>query len=131
MRGGGGADRIAPSGSLRAAPHGSRVTIDVRRGAYRMKVGTSVRFSSVTSFGWEGSTETRLHFRGSGRAEALALTEQYGPVHAVGGGGADRLEGGWGRDLLDGGAGRDTLDGDKGRDRCLRGERLRDCEARR
>ena len=131
VRGGGGADRIAPSGSLRAAPHGSRVTIDARRGTYRMKVGTSVRFSSVTSFGWEGSTETRLHFRGSGRAEALALTEQYGPVHAVGGGGADRLEGGWGRDLLDGGAGRDTLDGDKGRDRCLRGERLRDCEARR
>lgn len=131
VRGGGGADRLAPAASLKAAPHRSKVVVDARRGTVTTKVGTRIRFSSVRSFGFEGSTETRFHFRGSGRAEVLRFTEQYGPVTATGGGGGDRLTGGRGRDLLDGGSGRDVLDGDKGRDRCLRGERLSDCEVRR
>ena len=131
VRGGGGADRIAPSASLRAAPHGSRVEIASRRGTYRMKVGTRVRFSSVTSFGWEGSTETRLSWWGTARSEVFRLTEQYGPVRAFGGGGNDTISGGQARDLLDGGPGRDSLAGAGGRDRCLRGERLTSCEVRR
>ncbi|NPC41849.1 calcium-binding protein [Nocardioides sp. zg-1230] len=131
VRGGGGADRIAPAASLRAAPHRSRVEIDARRGTYRMKVGTPIRFSSVTSFGWEGSAETRLTWWGTRRSEVLSLTEQYGPVRAYGGGGNDRIGGGQGRDLLDGGRGRDVLDGSNGRDRCVRGERLKACELRR
>jgi Ca2+-binding RTX toxin-like protein len=131
VRGGGGAYRLAPAASLRAAPHRSKVVIDASVGTVTTRIGTRVRFSSVTSFGFDGSTETRLHFRGSNRSEVLELTEQYGPVRAIGGGGDDRLSGGWGRDLLDGGPGRDALDGDKGRDRCLRGERLKACEVRR
>ncbi|QSR28979.1 hypothetical protein CFI00_00360 [Nocardioides sp. S5] len=131
VRGGGGADRLAPGASLKAAPHRSKVVIDARSGTVSTKIGTRIRFSSVLSLGFDGSTETRLHFRGSNRAEVLRLTEQYGPVTATGGGGNDRLAGGWGRDRLDGGAGRDVLHGDKGRDRCLRGERLVSCEVRR
>lgn len=130
VRGGAGADRIVPSGSLRAAPHGSRVEIDARRGTYRMKAGIPVRFSSVTSFGWDGSAETRLTWWGTRRSEVFRLVEQYGPVRAYGGGGSDRIAGGSGRDLLDGGPGRDVLDGDRGRDRCVRGERLKACELR-
>lgn len=131
VRGGGGADRLAPSASLKAAPHRSRLVIDARSGRVEMKAGTRIRFSSVTSFGFEGSAETRLHWWGSRRSETLRLTEQYGPVRAFGGGGNDRIEGGGGRDLLDGGPGRDVLDGDQGRDRCRRGERLTSCEVRR
>jgi Ca2+-binding RTX toxin-like protein len=131
VRGGGGADRLAPSASLKAAPHKSRLVIDARSGRVTMKAGTRIRFSSVTSFGFEGSTETRVHWWGTRRAETLRFTEQYGPVRAHGGGGNDRIEGGWGRDLLDGGPGRDVLDGDRGRDRCVRGERLASCEVRR
>ncbi|HEY0642797.1 MAG TPA: hypothetical protein VGD39_05210 [Nocardioides sp.] len=96
-----------------------------------MKAGTRIRFTSVASFGFSGSTQVRYHFFGSRRAETLSFGEQYGPVRAFGGGGNDRLSGGWGRDLLDGGPGRDVLDGDRGRDRCVRGERLKACEARR
>ena len=131
VRGGSGSDRLEPAASLKAAPHRSKVVVDARTGRVVLRLGTRIRFSSVLSFGFDGSTETRFHFRGSDRPEVLRFTEQYGPVTATGGGGGDRLTGGWGRDLLDGGAGRDVLDGDKGRDRCLRGERLSACEVRR
>lgn len=131
VRGGGGQDRLLPGASLRAAPHGSKVVIDARSGRVTMKAGTRIRFSSVSSFGFDGSTETRIHWWGSRRSEVLSFIEQYGPVRAFGGGGNDRITGGWGRDLLDGGPGRDVLDGDKGRDRCLRGERVKACESRR
>ena len=131
VRGGSGRDRLVPGASLKAAPHRSRVVIDARSGRVTMKVGTRIHFSSVSSFGFGGSTETRIHWWGSRRSETLELDEQYGPVRGFGGGGNDRITGGWGRDLLDGGTGRDVLDGDKGRDRCVRGERLRACEVRR
>ena len=131
VRGGPGVDRLVTHASLKAAPHKSRVEIDARRGTVRMKVGTPIRFSSVRSFGFDGSTSIRLFWWGSRRSESLELVEQHGPVHAWGGGGRDRITGGWGPDLLDGGPGRDVLDGDRGRDRCVRGERLRSCEVRR
>ena len=131
VKGGPGRNRLAPSASLKAAPHGSRLVIDARTGRVTMKVGTRIGFSGITSFGFEGSTETRLVWRGSRRSEVFRLTEQYRPVRAFGGGGDDRITGGFGRDLLDGGPGRDVIDGDNGRDRCLRGERLRSCELRR
>lgn len=131
VRGGGGKDRLLPGATLEAAPHRSKVVVDARSGRVTMKAGTRIRFTSVVSFGFAGSTQTRYHFFGSRRAETLSFAEQYSPVRALGGGGNDRLSGGWGRDLLDGGPGRDVLDGDRGRDRCVRGERLKACEVRR
>ena len=131
VNGGAGRNRLAPSASLNAAPHRSRVLIDAGSGRVTTKIGTRIRFSSVTSFDFVGSTETRLVWQGSHRSEVLGLTEQDGPVRAFGRGGNDRIFGRSGRDLLDGGPGRDILVGDKGRDRCLRGESLRSCEVRR
>ncbi len=131
VKGGPGRNRLAPHASLKAAPHRSRVVIDARAGRVTMEVGTRIGFADITFFGFEGSSETRMVWLGSRRSEVFGLTEQHGPVRALGRGGRDRITGGRGRDLLDGGPGRDVLDGDKGRDRCLAGERFTSCEVRR
>jgi Ca2+-binding RTX toxin-like protein len=68
-------------------------------------------------------------YGGDGR-DSLAASRSA-RLRAWGGRGSDVLTGGRFADVLDGGPGRDVLTGGRGHDRCLRGERLRSCEARR
>lgn len=68
INGGAGRDRLAPSASLKAAPHRSGLLIDARSGRVTTKIETHIRFSSVISFDFVGSTETRLVWQGFHRS---------------------------------------------------------------
>jgi len=74
------------------------------------------------------AVEFRIDFLGSDADETLFLAPVGSiPVHAVMGGGDDRVWGSRGDDHLDGGAGTDTAYGDDGDDTCIGIEHPTDC----
>lgn len=112
-----------PQGRLTLNLPRQRVTIAHQNGHVRLANINNVYAQSP-------GRRMRWTFIGSNRADTFA-TNRVSSVRAFGRGGNDDLSGGYRNDLLDGGPGRDSLFGDSGTDRCLRGEKLRECEVRR
>lgn len=110
----------------------TRLTMDLpRRRVSIAKQDEHVRLAHINhvyTSSW--GRRMRWTFIGSNRADTFAANK-VSSVRAFGRGGNDMLYGGYRNDLLDGGPGRDSLFGDSGTDRCLHGEVLRECEARR
>ncbi|WP_159083687.1 calcium-binding protein [Nocardioides terrigena] len=121
---------------LRIAPSVPAGAITINLPQRRISVAghkPTVRLAGLESFDvvGKGRKTSGLTFIGSNRADHFGALDATFPVHADGRGGDDFLFSGYGKDVLDGGPGHDTLNARYGRDRCLNGEKVTDCEARR
>lgn len=118
---GAGDDLTLDVGGRRREPAVLPIRIDVPAGQL-----TLTRPAGPVSAGIHGiedfvlGKEFRIDFLGSDAAETLFLAPVGSiPVHALMGGGDDRVWGSRGDDHLDGGAGVDTAYGDEGDDTCV------------